>query len=138
MTSIARFLALTVVGLTGLSVLGASSASAATLPGGENVSGCSKKDQTAIVAAVAATPKQKVSKIDSGQCVAGWAVVFPITADPNSIEYTQVLKKSGGKWALVERSASVCGAGPVKGDYYKRPAGAQVAREIYISACLTN
>jgi hypothetical protein len=114
------------------------SVQAATLPGAENVTGCTKKDQRAIVAAVAATPAQKVAKIDSGQCVSGWAVVFPITAGADGFEYTQVLRKTGGKWALVQRTAAVCGNGPVKNDYYKKPAGAQIAPEIYTSACQTN
>ena len=137
----ARLLALPVV--AGLAVALAAPASAATLPGAENVTGCSKKDQKAIVAAVAATPKMRVAKIDSGQCVDGWAVVFPITAGDaqgnGSIEYTQVLRRGdNGKWGLVDRGVAVCGNGPVKGDYYKKPKSASIAPEIYISGCLTN
>lgn len=119
-------------------------AAAATLPGADNVTGCTKRDQRAIVAAVAATPGNGVASIDSGQCVDGWAVVFPVTkgvdaAGDGSIEYTQILRKGGnGTWALVERTAAVCGKGPVKGDYYKRPKGAAIAPEIYVSGCLTN
>lgn len=132
----ARALAVAVTGLLGAV---AAPAMAATLPGADNVTGCKKKDQRAIVAAVAATPGTKVASIDSGQCVDGWAVVFPVTADPGSIEYTQVLRKGdNGTWARVERSAAVCGSGPVKGDAYKKPKGAAIAPEIYISACLTN
>lgn len=128
--------------IAGMTVL-APAASAATLPGADNVTGCTKKDQRAIVAAVAATSKTKVAKIDSGQCVNGWAVVFPITAGDaagnGAIEYTQVLRKGdNGTWGLVDRAGAVCGNGPVKGDYYKKPKGAAIAPEIYISGCLTN
>lgn len=133
-----RLLALATT-VTALGVIGAPLASAAPLPGADNVTGCTKKDRRAIVAAVAATPKMKVASIDSGQCVDGWAVVFPITAGEGSIEYTQVLRRGdNGTWGLVERNAAVCGNGPVKGDYYKRPKGAGIAPEIYISGCLTN
>lgn len=119
-------------------------AGATTLPGADNVSGCTKKDQRAIVAAVAATPGQKIASIDSGQCVDGWAVVFPVTAGVNaagdgSIEYTQILRRGdNGRWGLVPRTPAVCGKGPVKGDIYKRPKSASIAPEIYISGCLTN
>lgn len=121
----------------------AAPASAATLPGAENVTGCSKKDQRAIVAAVAATPKTKVAKIDSGQCVDGWAYVYPITAGDaqgnGAIEYTQVLRRGdNGQWGLVPRPGAVCGNGPVKGDFYKKPKSASIAPEIYIAACLSN
>ena len=117
----------------------AAPAGAATLPGADNVTGCTKKDQRAIVSAVAATPGTKVASIDSGQCVSGWAVVFPVTAGEGSIEYTQILRKgANGTWALVQRTAAVCGSGPVKGDYYKKPKGAAIAPEIYISGCLSN
>lgn len=133
-----RLLALATT-VTALGVIGAPLAAAAPLPGADNVTGCTKKDRRAIVAAVAATPNTKVASIDSGQCVDGWAVVFPITAGEGSVEYTQVLRRGGnGTWGLVERSAAVCGSGPVKGDYYKRPKGAGIAPEIYISGCLTN
>lgn len=129
--------------LAALTVALSAPASAATLPGAENVTGCSKKDQKAIVAAVAATPKMKVAKIDSGKCVDRWAVVFPITAGDaqgnGAIEYTQVLERGdNGKWGLVDRGVAVCGSGPVKGDYYKKPKGAGIAPEIYIDGCLTN